>query len=61
MGKSFGVPLRWASRHAGIDVISTKHAAGCIVGLLRVDLRMNVVHDERHRWIRDRGNESSYA
>lgn len=36
----------WASRDAGIDVISTKHAAGCIVRVLRVDLRMDVVHDE---------------
>ena len=39
----------WASRDAGIDVISTKHAAGCIVRVLRVDLRIDVVYNKRHR------------
>lgn len=44
-----------------MEGISTKHATGCIVGVLHVDLRMDVAHDERHRWIGDRGNESSHA
>lgn len=44
-----------------MEGFSTKHAVGYIIGILRLDFCMDVVYDERHGWIGDRGNESSHA